>query len=321
MSKNIVTVYSCGGCGANILKKMPTVSGEGMAKMVPYYIDTSLSNLRSAQVPAESVFLFEGLDGSGKVRAENHEVIAKSTLKILQTFKPGNFSIVLHSASGGSGAVIGASLVSELKKRGDQVVVIVIGSTGSEIEIENTLKSLKTYDMIAYKNESPVVTHYLENSTTSGRQKIDGAATTAILALLALFSGLNDELDTADLRNWMKHTKLGNELVSLHFCTSAADYAAAGTVVTVATLAKPEHNTNVSPVPAYQTVGYVTNADANAFLGSEPLHFTISSDLITPTAKGLTSKLKEVAAHLSSTVRRESLVNRNDTQTDSGLIL
>lgn len=321
MSKATVAVYACGGAATNILKKLPVEPGEGMAELKRYFIDTSNSNMRNSNINAEEVFLFEGVDGSGKVRSENHDLISKNTLKILQDFKPTTFSVVTHSASGGSGAIIGGSLVAELKKRGEQVVVILIGSTNSQIEIENTLKTLKSYDAIADKSNSPVVVHYLENSAEHSRSSIDSAATRALFALLALFSGENDELDTADLRNWMKHSKLRNELVSLHFCMSDEAYQAAGTVVTVATLAKHDSNTALSPLPAYQAVGFVAGLGDSSFIGDEPIHFTISSDLITTSAKALNAKLKESDARLNSSVRRESLVDRHDNQTDSGIIL
>lgn len=320
MTNRNVTIYACGGAATNVVSKLSGDSGKGMAEYKSYFIDTSNSNMRKANINAEDVYLYEGLDGSGKVRAENHEVISKNMLKIIQQFKPSTFNIVVHSGSGGSGAVIGASLVAELKKRGEQVIVILIGSTNSHIEIENTLKTLKSYDVIADRVESPIVVHYLENSEINNRQVIDGCAIKAIMGLLMLFSGKNDELDTADLRNWMKHPKLAQELVALNFCITPENYKAAGTVVTVATLATHGVSTTVSPLPAYQAVGYILESELKED-ALECIHYTISSDLISGTAKLLSNKLKEVDEHLNSSPRRSSLVDRNDNPTSNGLIL
>ncbi len=321
MSKNKVSIYGLGGFGINILKAIPAELSVGYAEVSPYFIDTSPSNLRNANTTPENTYLFEGIDGSGKVRSENHEVIAKNTLAILQQCKPEAFSIIIHSASGGSGAVIAPAVVAELKKRGEQVVVIMVGSTGSHIEIDNTIKALKTYDVIASRSKSPIAVHYLENEASIPRKSIDQNATMAVLALLALFSGDNDELDTADLRNWLKHSKLNNELVSLQFCHTAEGYADAGTVITVATLARQGTSTGLQPLPAYQAVGFLTEAADIDFIEDTPLHFTISSDLITTASKALNAKLKEADTYLNASVQRESLINKDDTVTDTGLVI
>ena len=188
------TIYAVGGCGINIGRQAAAVSNEFSEHDV-FFVDTSESNLRKPGINRDKVFLFEGIDGSGKVRAENHKAIGKSVLKILEQFKPGKFNIIVNSASGGSGSIIGHSILAELKKRGEQVVMILIGSTASHIEIENTVKTLKSLDALADKVGSPVVMHYLENSATLDRKSIDANAAGAITMLLALFAGVHDELD------------------------------------------------------------------------------------------------------------------------------
>lgn len=319
--KSVVTIYSCGGAATNIVKDIPQVIDDHTANLCPYYIDTSASNLRRAKVPAENVYLFEGVDGSGKIRSENYELISKNILKILQQFKPSKFSVVVHSASGGSGSVIASSLVAELRSRGEQVVVITIGSTDSQIEIENTIKTLKSYESIAAKLDKPIIMHYLENSQETKRSDVDQMVSQTIAALLLLFSGMNEEMDTADLRSWMNHPKLPAELMSLHLCESKEAYQRAGTVYTVATLSRYGADTSVTPVPAYQTTGYVSEDKNHSFLTEEPLHFAVSSDYVSTVSKALTAKLKEVDAHLSSSVRRSSLLDRNDNPTANGIVL
>ena len=70
---NKVRLYGCGGAGVNIVSNYATRGKEpGCAELIPSLIDTSASNLRSREVPEESVYQVEGLDGSGKIRSENH---------------------------------------------------------------------------------------------------------------------------------------------------------------------------------------------------------------------------------------------------------
>jgi len=317
--KATVNILACGGAAANLLKKL--VISDEMANVKRCFIDTSISNLRNVEVSEDEVFLFEGVDGGGKVRSENHEIIGKQAKNILAKFQPSKFSIILSSASGASGSTLSPTLVSQMQDTDAQVVVILIGSTSSEIEIENTMKTLMSFDSVAHRTKSPIVMHYLENSKESPRAVIDEAAIAAIKALLVLFSGQNDELDTADLRHWLDHKDLGHELVSLHFCVSEAGYRESGSVVTVATLAHHSQDTLLTPLPAYQCVGYVTRNEADSFVGDSPLHYAISSELVATTHKRLSATLKEVKDQLGSTVSREKLYGKDTEITDHGLIL
>lgn len=325
--KNKVAIYCTGGAGINIgnLLSQAPLSNQGFATPQLYYIDTSDSNLRRTKIDMEQVFLFENVDGSGKVRAENHAVISKNILKIIQSFPPTTFNIIVCSASGGSGSVIGHSLAVELRKRGEQVIMVIVGTTGSHIEIENTMKSLKSLDSMAEKMNKPVVVHYLENSESTPRHRVDAQAVEALVMLLGLFSGQHRELDTADLKNWLNHPKLDPQLVSLHFAVTQEAYDCIGEVTTLATLARPEMNTTMTPVPAYQAVGFVpdewTSEKARVpLIGNEPINYAIGPDLISEIAKSLKKRLDESTARLSARVRRDSLHDSSEASGD-GIIL
>lgn len=98
-----VTVYCCGGAGINIgsfFEQYRDRSEPGFSLLSTIYIDTSHSNINK-NIPDEFTYIFDGLDGSGKVRKENAEAISISVLDILHKFKPGDLSIVISSASGG----------------------------------------------------------------------------------------------------------------------------------------------------------------------------------------------------------------------------
>lgn len=319
LQPNNVSIYAAGGAGLNIVAGLSALNASGAAAATAYGIDTSKSNLRESKFSSDNLFLFEGVDGSGKVRAENHQLIAKTAKQILLKFKPGAFNIVIHSGGGGSGGVIGGALVSELLNEGQQVVAIVIGSTNSQIEVENTEKSLKTYDALARKYDCPVVVHYLENSVTASRKVVDGGAAAAIQALLRLYSGLNTEMDSADLRNWIKHAG-ASEVFSLQFCPTLDAYAKAGNVVSVATLSQPDQNTALDPAPAYQTVGYVADSEGKEAI-AEPLHFVLSGNLIDDVARSLHGKKTDNAKRLRAAVRREALVNDDDNVSDNGVVI
>lgn len=331
---NEIRIYAAGGGACNIVSELEStlVAGDvGFASTLPCYIDTSKSNLINKKIDEAHTYFFEGMDGSGKVRAANYEEITKNALAILQKFKPTMFNIVVHTASGGSGSVIAPVLVSELKSRGEQVIVITVGSTDTRIEIENTIKTLKSYESIAGLRKSPVVMHYVQNTEQLSRQAVNKQVKIAISLLCGLFSGQNEELDTADLKNWMEYLKFSNgpaQLVSLNFVTDQKDLDTFGTVVSVATLAVPHMNTRLAnTVPAYQCVGYVPEVwrmgatDGVQLIGDEPIHYTISTDFITKATTALNTTLKDVDAAYASRVARTSILDRDDHATDNGLVL
>jgi len=333
MSKKEVSIYACGGMSLNIVSELESSRNEsvvGFAKVHLNYIDTSRSNLINKKLPIESTYIFENIDGGGKVRGLNYEIIAKSVKGILLQLKPSEFNIIVHSAGGASGSTIGSVIASELKARGHQVIVIMVGSTDTRIEIENTIKTLKSYESIAIKRNSPIVMHYLENSRAVPRQEVNKYVKRAISLLTGLYSGENAELDTADLKNWANYCDISGTdpcLASLNFVCNETELDSAGTVISVATLASPDMDTRLDQTPAYQCVGYapdcwkVGTKDSLQLIGDYPIHYCISDDFIVTSVNALTKALKDVDDVFNSRNARSSIVDRNDNATDSGVII
>lgn len=106
--KNVVNIIGCGGCGYNVASLLEPARAKdvvGFAKYNLCYIDTSKSNMIRKKINMDDVYLFEDMDGSGKIRKENHKVISANTKAVLQKFKPTAFNIVVHSAAGGKQAI------------------------------------------------------------------------------------------------------------------------------------------------------------------------------------------------------------------------
>jgi hypothetical protein len=333
MSKNQVSVYAAGGGGINIVSDMKLDQAEpveGFAQLIPYYIDTSEANTKHLHLPQENTYHFKNIDGSGSVRATNSAGIEKHCLEILQRFKPTKFNIVVHTGAGGSGSVIGPVIASALKKAGHQVIVILIGATDTRKSIENTLKTLKTYESISALTKLPVAVHYAENSETNGRAAVNTIAKSAITLVAGLLSGEHSELDSADLTNWLDYAKVTSarpQLVALNFITNKSAVPDFGTYLTVATLATPAMATMLVPTPDYQCVGYVpenwTRGGPNSrqIIGDEPIHYVISSEPIEEIAVKLSTALTSLDRAAESRVARNSILDAGETATTSGLIL
>lgn len=325
-------VYSAGGCGINIISKLEAMRDKpdvGIASIFPYYIDTSRSNLITKNLPIEYVHLFEGMDGGGKKRATNAQEITQSIPAILQKFKPGDYNIVVHAASGASGSVLAPNIVSELKARGHMVIAIIIGSTDTHIEMENTVKTLKSYEGIAANRKSSVVCHYLENSPEFPQDKVDQEVIQALTLLCGLFSGQHERLDSQDLKNWLEYITISGapgQLASLSFCTTPEEMDAAGNIVSVATLSAPGMTSRLDRVVQYQATGIVPTEWLKGSPGSiqmiddSPIHYAISTDGITKDIKRLTKQLAEVNALFASRNTRASFLDESDKPTSNGMV-
>lgn len=339
-TKNIVNVYGLGGTGLNICSLLEPARGKdvvGFAKYNLCYVDTSKSNMIRKKLNADDIFLFEDMDGSGKIRKENHKAISANTKAVLQKFKPTEFNIVVSSASGGSGAIISGAIVSELLKMGKEVIAIVIGTFNSVIEVENTTKTLQTYESISGLREKNVNLVYLQNSTTTNdEQQVNAQAVQLISMLLGLLSGEHEQLDTADLKTWLNHNKVtnsepcinniligyGQDLKPHH----AGEHFLIEEPIAVTTLATRDMNTRYNGTPSLKFEGYVPSewktGDANGLttIKDEPIHFCVVEDKMESIYKTLSNFLKELREAESSRVRRKSILGDADT-TDDGMVL
>lgn len=339
-TKNTVNIYGCGGTGinlANLLEPARNKEVLGFAKYNLCYVDTSKSNMIRKKLNADEVFLFEDMDGSGKIRKENHKAISANTKAVLQKFKPTEFNIVVSSASGGSGAIVSGAIVSELLKMGKEVIVVIVGTSNSVIEVENTTKALQTYEAISELREKNVNLVYLQNSTTiNDEQQVNAQAVQLISMLLGLLSGEHEQLDTADLKTWLNHNKVtnnapcinnvligyGQELKPYH----SGDHFTIEEPIAVATLATRDMNTRYGHTPSLKFEGYVPTewktGDANGLttIKDDPIHFCIVEDKMESIYKSLSGYLKELREAENSRVRRKSILGDTDT-TEDGMVL
>lgn len=324
-----VNVYCCGGAGLNIGGKTEEIlkkQQSGVAKTNFVYVDTSASNLTNSH-PKENVFIIENidgenLDGSGKSRKENHVRIGESVHSILLNYKPEDLNIVVSSTSGGSGSVIAPSLVKELLSRDATVIVIAVSSQTSSIEIDNTIKTLKSYEAISQNLQVPVPMVYIENKPGKKRSESDDEAFISILKFCILFSRQNKELDSADLRNWLNYTKVTSydpHLVTIDFFDE--DIKVNGVVLTIATLASVGDDTSPGGFVDYQCVGFLSSEAAEQLGLKKPLHFAVIGDVFGDIIKDLGKRLAEREEIKRASVRKVSILSGNDKATDSGIVL
>ena len=321
--KGKARIYACGGAGINIGKKLEQFRGTsevGLTDLEITYIDTSRSNL-DGTVSGEHCYLLEGLDGSGKIRRDNYKAISDNTRKILQSFAPLDINIIISSGSGGSGSVIAPSLATELLDNDQNVIVIVIGSADSRIDIDNTLKTLKSYDAISQKRERPVVAAYFQNSADTPRSKVDESVVSVLFSLTTLFSRENKELDTRDLYNFLNYhrvTSFKPKLVGLTVHIGDVPENATNDVISVASVITDE--VALQFIPEYRCVGYLSADVTPDIAKNMPMHFLTHNDSFSAVADALSEKLDSLEKIQKARIDSKTVITSKDVANDDGMV-
>lgn len=300
-----VSVYFCGGTGANVndllKQQIATFNRSGMADLHPFVIDTSTSNLATLK---DNVYIYKGLDGFGKKRDEDPQAIKKKIPEILSKFEPQEFNIVVGSISGGSGSIIMPLVVRELLAMGKGVIVLGVVSTDTDTEIENASDTLGNLEKITQSTGRPVIFRPCVNPPDGNQAEVDKSIVLDIMMLAMLFSRRNARLDQSDLRNWLDYhrlTKAPVKLVSMLTLTSgeAGDLEDGLVPISVATIA-PLNTSTRAPWPVgYQATGFVSGKAAEQIKGA--VHFTVVDGEIAKLYDTLDSELKRLQATSSGT--------------------
>lgn len=315
-------IYAAGGMGVNVTSffegTFDTVE-PGFSQTKPCYIDTSRSNLKPGIDP-EHIYLLDGVDGSGKVRRENHEQIYKSIKNVLQKHPPMDFNVVVFSASGGSGSVFGPLVLGELLERGASTVAVVVGSDESGITATNTLNTIKSLEAIAKRTNLPVVMFYEHNDKTMKRSEVDDICKNTIAALSVLASRQNAEVDSTDIRNWLQFSRVTSvtpRLALLNIFYSNEDAAAIEHPISIASLYASPDDPHLDRAAEYGCVGY----PRYKLKHHKTLHAVTSVDGIPQIVKRMQNRITELDRERSSRVEYDSIVSDNDAIAAGGLIL
>lgn len=334
MSENIqkvkgrVTVFASGGAGTNVASRLEKHRGKispGFAIVDPIYIDTSKSNLLNKSIPEEAIYHFSGLDGAGQVRREHANTVKERVKEILLAHKPGDLAIVLHSASGGSGSVIGPLLVAELLAREVPTVVIMIGDSSTRLYAENTLNTIKSYEAISKASAAPIVMALQMNTPQTPRAAVDAEIEYLIEGLAALFSRENAELDSQDLFNFLRFDKVTSfkepMVATFSVIKGGESIDSLGNVISVATLAKAGAEADFPTMPEVRFLGVLPDDMIEVVAKNSPIHFITSDGGLHQAADSVDEVLKQLNEAQNARARRKSILGAGDRADETGLIL
>lgn len=282
-----VRLYACGGAATNIVSELYSTlkqnSIEGLASPDIVFIDTSNSDLTESIEQAHFYHIKGSIadpaDGSGKERSVNIQPVMDEVPAILHAFPPAQLNIVVHSASGGSGGVIGASLVSEIysqQKAKQNVIVIMVGSTTCKKEITNTIRTIQTYQNLADTYEKAVNALYYENGETATMGFNDKCIRLAILKLLTYWSGSNKGLDSQDLDHFLNYDKVTDYAPTLTavrlFVEEPVKTEENQPVASIMTLVTPGIDPHPGLLVGYHTYGAIRNDVLDTLGLRAPIH-------------------------------------------------
>lgn len=311
-------IYGCGGAGVNLVEQFEEAQKEpNCAEILPCYVDTSRSNL-TGRIKENRVFILDNVDGSGKVRKENHQEISNVIKKVLLQFEPGDLNVVVFSASGGSGSVIGPLIMSELLSRGESAIAIVIGSDESVITANNTLNTIKSLESISKMTDAPLVMYYEHNDRK--RSEVDKDVKLAISVLSVLASKENRELDTKDISNWLhfnRTTSVGPQLANLEIFTDSNGAGEVLDPISVVSIYESEDMDPLKTIPEYHAAGYMTTKNEHY----DEFHFVVNIDGTPAIVREITETLGRYETQRNSRVARASIVSDSDNTTETGLVL
>lgn len=332
---NTIRVYAVGGGGTNLGLRLEEFTREapGFSKLDICYADTSESNLIGLkdQGPIQRFHRIVGLDdskpidGSGGKRDTNIDELVQSSREILQKFKPGRWNIILGSIAGGTGSVLGPLLARELMERNESVIIVGIGSQATGNETRNTRGAIRSYANMAQTAEQPLVMAYYENERVEDRPRNDDAVEIVVCAVSALLSGQNRELDSEDLRNFLRFDRVtphsGVQLARLQLVRGDDSAIGSGeALLAVATLARSPEKSGFAHRVEARPIGYYQNNGMDERLGEAPFHFVLTDGFF----DRVLTRLDAVDAEFEKAkqaARRGSDLTAGGKKTSTGIVL
>jgi hypothetical protein len=219
-----VSIIGCGGAGKHTVSKFK----QQKSYPIEYFaVDTADGDISQMNIPTH---IING-DGSGKVKATNVDAINKAiNTEIFDSTKsnyiePKDINIVVFSLSGGSGSLIGPMLIKELHRRNKVVVAIAIADSMSELDANNTYKTLLSIEHMIKTNNIYLPIMLFDNKV--GRPKVDITINHRLNYLVSMLTMKADEVDRNDKINFFKPDKtIGSpaRLAGCFICSHEIDH-------------------------------------------------------------------------------------------------
>lgn len=320
-----ISIYFCGGAGMNIgdLFIQATKDNPIIRECVKtHFIDTSRANNRAVHSEEVNTLIVGEQNGSGKRRDLNYNGIKESVPEILHKFQPGTFNIIVHSAGGGSGSTIANVLTAQLHDDDQSVVSFCIGSTDSKKEAQNTLQTLLSYEQISKNKNKPVVVHYKENTQETPRAEVDLKVVSNLSLMCLMFACVAEKIDVSDLTHFLNYptvTDFAPALVGIELFTDNPMLTNGEHVYSVTTLASADTSTVFTPLPEYQSAGFLTGELSTIFGDVKLMHWVVLGGTLTDAVTRIRDLLDNFKSAAKAHKPVSYLGNQTKADTDDGI--
>lgn len=314
-----MTIYACGGGGINICKvfaKSPKGNSD-TADIETVFIDTSRANL-SNDIEQNQLFLLPDADGSGMLRTQNLKDLVQYADPVLAKRPPEGLSVVVFTAMGGTGSVMGSVLVNKLMAAGKDVVAVVVGGDDSGISAKNTFDTLKGLENCVKQIGRTLAVAYVHQTFGDKRSDSDHKAQLIIAGLSKVASRKNRELDTMDVSNWLLperfHPELGPvlALMNIHFDHTEID-AMETTPLAMLSLCKDVDDPKPTAPIRVSKYGYYNSHTED----TTNMHLTIGTGEVAGVLKRLLKAHEDYERTMSVTKAGPSMSADSDTVDDT----
>lgn len=329
MSKsNKVRIYGCGGAGINRAMAIVGIEhGIDCAEFNAVALDTSSSNFDRNNLTLPTYQLKTGVtadgseaEGSGGVRKSNYPAIAASIKEMLGSHPPSVFNVVIFSASGGSGSVIGPLMIRELNRRGLPTIAVVIGDDNSLLATMNTLKTMQSLDAIAIATRRPVVMSYHQNSPDVSRTDVDKDINSVMGSLSILLSGNNHGMDTQDMINFIQYNNVFEDsephLATMHVIMDEGDWNLIGHPISVASIYRNPNTEHKRIDTDYHTTGYFDLPN-----GIPEIHYTVSTEEVSKEISSLGGRIDDLHHMRAESAERERVAREAASKAAGGDVI
>jgi len=326
MGKRVTHIYACGGGAITITRDLNDyVDIDGMSNTRVSRLDTSDKNI-TVGMPQSSIFLLENADGSGKQRDHNYKPVVASMEKILAKHQPEDYNIVVFTAGGGSGSVIGPVLVGELIKRKAPVIALVIGSIGDEAQAMNSVNTLKSLAGVQQTSKRPVAFSYFEVNQHNSQDDVDKQVRGVLQTLLNLLDSNNSIIDNKDIINFLDWTDVRKQtpaqLVSLEvYLDDELDKAAGQTPITMASIYPDAKRKHLPVTAVYSTDGIrAENVTTNAY-AETTVHYLLSAAPVKPIFDQLEASAQRIVENQRANRVVGGILSDSDNADGNGMVL
>lgn len=314
-------VYGFGGLGVNLLShwlaKEEPEQLSGYATIDAVAIDTSRSNLLP-NAKDKRFYHVEGLEGGGKLRSLNVSAVLPEIKPFLSIHQPKDVNVLVASASGSSGSTLLPLSMKELIENDQLAIAILVLTDGSQIEAENSRKTIATLAHMSQQVGKPFVVHFVKEDS---RAKSDKKVQEMIADLALLFSNEHLELDRTDLKHFINYNKVTSAAPSLTalycYTTNEPSQLEDNGAISVAEL-QPSTDIPTGLVRAeYNCVGYPRKKVDELGLS---YYYILNTDEINRTVKELEAREEEFKK-ASQARKVVDVVREDDVTLNTGLVL